>query len=236
MIQGNLDFGDPIDDNYEVDDTKYCIQCGKEEPKFNSYCAECDNSLRKERRDKYRKLNLDPNKTWDITYKKLCPKCKLTLNAEAYFDKKYSEKDGYNPKCITCEREYKQSIPTRYRSIKAGAKSRSLDFNISIEDTSGLLLSDCYYCGKPSKEGIKIHGLDRVDNSKGYHLDNVVTCCEQCNMAKHAYTQEEFIDMCKRVTERHTTYEKSNLEWIKVYLEDSGVGEISKENFIDPIW
>ena len=28
-------------------------------------------------------------------------------------------------------------------------------------------------------------GLDRLDNSKGYVLDNVVPCCDKCNRLKH---------------------------------------------------
>ena len=153
-----------------------------------------------------------------------------------FFSRDLTCKDGYHSICIECRRVRKQIPRLKYRELKYAARLRNYEWTLELKDTSGLILSDCYYCGKPSQEGIKIHGLDRVENDRGYHLDNVVPCCYDCNIAKHANTQEDFIEMCKRVAERHTTYEKSNVEWTKVYLEDSGVGEIIKENFIDPIW
>jgi len=48
-----------------------------------------------------------------------------------------------------------------------------------------------------------INGLDRVDSSKGYIKDNVVTCCENCNRAKLDLTQQEFFAMIKSIYENH---------------------------------
>lgn len=64
----------------------------------------------------------------------------------------------------------------------------------------------CIYCGHD--ENI---GLDRVDNSKGHTLDNVVTCCYLCNMTRNNYyTFEEFkligsaIKQIRRMRIKHT--------------------------------
>lgn len=236
MMQEDLNFDDP-----------HCIKCGdtlkvgvnwKENRKRNSCytCIDCDIQQVKRRSRGYKKINTDPNKVWDPEYLKTCIKCKRTQKAEEHHRKNMSKKDGYQNTCKSCDQKYHQTPSTKHDHMKRGAKRRKYEWSLEPEDTSGLILSDCYYCGKPSKEGIKLHGLDRVENDRGYHLDNVVPCCYECNIAKATQTQEDFIEMCKRVADRHTTYEKSNLEWIKVYLEDSGVGEIIKENFIDPIW
>jgi len=238
MMQENLDFDAPL----EKQERFYCVRC--DQPLYDrnwalgnrkiqyKICKFCDREKRKEFRKNHVKANTDPNKVWDTEYIKKCCYCKKKKNAELNFNKEYVQKDGYSSYCNDC----KQSPKLKMKSLKAGAKKRGYEWDLELKDTSGLILSDCYYCGKPSQEGIKVHGLDRVKNDRGYHLDNVVPCCYDCNIAKHANTQEDFIEMCKRVAERHSTYEKSNVEWTKVYLEDSGVGEIIKENFIDPIW
>ena len=245
MMQGEIDFDDPIEDEVQDTDTPHCRACGTElnDHTWNRYarkrksriCKMCESNASAQNRKRYLKENTRPDKVWDPEYTKVCPNCEKEKKAE-FFQRKPSEKDGYGSWCIKCEKVRKQKPRYKYTTLRRGAQKRNYEWNLTPEDTSGLLLSDCYYCGKPSVEGVKIHGLDRIDNNKGYHLDNVVPCCEQCNIAKHANTKEDFIEMCKRVAQRHTTYEKSNMEWIKVYLEDSGVGEISKENFIDPIW
>lgn len=43
------------------------------------------------------------------------------------------------------------------------------------------------------------NGLDRIDSSKNHSLDNVVTCCHQCNWAKSNSTTDEFLEMIRLV-------------------------------------
>ena len=43
------------------------------------------------------------------------------------------------------------------------------------------------------------NGIDRVDNTRGYTLDNVVPCCFKCNRAKDTMTKEEFLEWVGRV-------------------------------------
>jgi hypothetical protein len=88
------------------------------------------------------------------------------------------------------------------------------DGDITAENFYKLSQQNCYYCGSvpsnkaTSKNGTPFiyNGLDRVDSSKTHMLNNVVTCCKQCNYAKLDYTQEEFLDMCRRVAEKHPKY------------------------------
>ena len=245
MMQGEMNFDDPIEEEVQETDTRHCKECGTELNDSNWFrsarkkkwrlCMECNRRDAKERRDKNIERNTRPDKVWDPEYTKVCPNCEKEKKAE-FFQRKPSEKDGYGSWCTKCEEERKQKPRYRYTTLKRGARVRNYEWNLTPEDTSGLLLSDCYYCGKPSVEGVKIHGLDRIDNSRGYHLDNVVPCCEQCNRAKLADTKEDFIDMCKRVADRHSTYEKSNIESIKIYLENKDLGEFMKENFDYPVW
>jgi len=52
-----------------------------------------------------------------------------------------------------------------------------------------LINRPCFYCGQ--KNDTK--GLDRVDNNKGYLIENVVSCCQQCNLMKRDMSVNDFI-------------------------------------------
>lgn len=43
------------------------------------------------------------------------------------------------------------------------------------------------------------NGIDRIDNNKGYTIDNVVPCCKMCNQAKNDYTLQEFQDWVEKI-------------------------------------
>jgi len=57
----------------------------------------------------------------------------------------------------------------------------------------------CYYCG----DNIETIGLDRLNNTKGYSLDNIVSCCTPCNMMKNNNTEDDFIARCKKIAKLH---------------------------------
>ena len=75
------------------------------------------------------------------------------------------------------------------------AADRGYPFALTRDEFKQITQMDCYYCGAPPSKVKKIknghgeyiyNGVDRVDNSKGYSLDNSVTCCNACNVAKNA--------------------------------------------------
>ncbi len=78
-----------------------------------------------------------------------------------------------------------------YNTYKSGASTRNLIFNLTKEQLLDISLKNCYYCNiepkmisKTKGGSIVYNGIDRVDNSKGYELDNVVPCCWDCNISK----------------------------------------------------
>ena len=96
-------------------------------------------------------------------------------------------------------------------NYKNGAKTRRLKYNLTEEQFKEITQQDCYYCGaEPNNKsehkghnGIYIYnGLDRIDNKKGYTIDNVVPCCWICNIAKHNLTLQEFKDWIRKVYKR----------------------------------
>lgn len=90
-----------------------------------------------------------------------------------------------------------------YNSYKSGAKNRGYSFELSVEQFKEGCSKECHYCGrvgattrnrnsKHKEVSLSYNGLDRFDNSKGYELSNVVTCCSDCNYAKGQKSFNEF--------------------------------------------
>lgn len=123
--------------------------------------------------------------------------------------------------CLDMERKYAQfedETPWRqvYSNYVRRAKKKNIALTIAYDEFRKLITQNCYYCGaEPSgyyekkyrsrKDGrahqtIRYNGLDRVDNSKGYELDNVVPCCKHCNTMKGALSVEEFRSWVMRVS------------------------------------
>lgn len=69
------------------------------------------------------------------------------------------------------------------------AKNGNKEWNISFNDFQKLITTPCYYCknnlGSLSKNCGS--GLDRINNDKGYTLDNVIPCCYVCNSRRNKY-------------------------------------------------
>jgi hypothetical protein len=92
-----------------------------------------------------------------------------------------------------------------YKRYKSNAKKRNLEFNFNKEEFRKFLFADCFYCGVNPLPGrirkkdychkekiLNYNGIDRIDSSKSYSIDNCVTCCKICNLAKQAMTIAEF--------------------------------------------
>jgi len=83
----------------------------------------------------------------------------------------------------------------RMIQYRSGAKKRHIDFQLTYEQFMGLWQSPCYYC----QDSIQTIGIDRVDNNKGYILENIVACCSLCNKMKMILAQQPFIEHCKKI-------------------------------------
>jgi hypothetical protein len=75
-----------------------------------------------------------------------------------------------------------------------------------------LTQSNCFYCGlEPSNKYLSheklyngayiYNGIDRLDNSIGYILENCVACCEWCNKSKNKRSLEEFREWAEKFIE-----------------------------------
>lgn len=70
--------------------------------------------------------------------------------------------------------------------------------DITIEwMVENIFKSKCVYCGDTCRLG-----CDRIDNTKGHTMDNVVPCCIECNQARNnKFTHEEMFTLGKAIAE-----------------------------------
>lgn len=97
-----------------------------------------------------------------------------------------------------------------YDNYKHSAKRRSLPWLLTVEEAKKLFTSNCYYCGVEPKQvytrkwstgNYTYNGIDRLDNHMGYLVENCVSCCGCCNVAKHMMPKQEFLDWIEKVYE-----------------------------------
>lgn len=86
----------------------------------------------------------------------------------------------------------------RYISYLCCARKRNIEFNLSKNEFTYLVLQKCNYCNSKGEGyyGIGAGGIDRVDSTKDYNVNNCVPCCYTCNVMKLNYTKESFLNKC----------------------------------------
>ena len=89
------------------------------------------------------------------------------------------------PKELSKHDRYARTFAGRYRRLKHAADKRGLAFDITLDGYVELIAKAvCTYCN--GSLGAVGYGLDRMDNSKGYVMGNVIPCCGTCNEIKGA--------------------------------------------------
>lgn len=141
--------------------------------------------------------------------------CKCTCGIEKEFLSS-NLNQGYTTSCgcTTRQRHGQVSYNSIYQAYKRGARDRNYEFNLDINKFIEIISKNCFYCNsspKPHNHYLRkksnkirakfetfeeawvyINGIDRIDNTKGYIIDNVVPCCSICNMAKNDLSLDEF--------------------------------------------
>ncbi|MFA7168980.1 MAG: hypothetical protein WC096_08765 [Sphaerochaetaceae bacterium] len=87
-----------------------------------------------------------------------------------------------------------RAIHDRYSIYKQNAKRRGIAFDISLEVFSSLVSKPCVYCGANERIGI-----DRINSSLGYSVENCEPCCADCNYAKRDMDKETFLNLIARI-------------------------------------
>ena len=129
----------------------------------------------------YRENNKENAKVYQIEWRK------NNKEAIAEMSKKNRKENEVHIK--TQKKIYYKLPPGKFQQYRGQAKSRGIFFNLSFDEFMMFFWKkDCYYCGS----SIETVGIDRVDNNRGYEIDNCVSCCITCNKAKNKMPQEDF--------------------------------------------
>ncbi len=162
---------------------------------------------------------------------KICTKCKVLKYITEYYGKKklldYC-KPCHKDSVRKSQKKYAQRIKNYlkttqkfpnliYSRKRANAKQQNLSFTISKEDFIewyGNQTLICHYCGLDPEDFVKTGdkfitnklnlSVDRVDNSLGYDLSNIVLCCNRCNSIKgNFFSYEEMKAIGFRYVRKH---------------------------------
>jgi len=104
-----------------------------------------------------------------------------------------------------------RNLMSRY---KLHAKEKNVEFKLTTEQCNTFFKLPCHYCGKTPQQIKKVrrkynitfyiyNGIDAVDNTKDYTVDNVVTACGTCNKAKNNQSVIDFFEWVKTIYKLH---------------------------------
>ena len=105
-----------------------------------------------------------------------------------------------------------------FNKFEKNAIKRKIDFDITIDDVLKVYLDQGKVC---SLSGIPIGwtmvekshniSIDRIDSKKGYSRDNIQLVYPKINMMKFTYSQDEFIDLCRLVSNNTMSLEEEEM-------------------------
>lgn len=133
---------------------------------------------------KREKHNLATKRWYQKNKKKVARACKKRRKADP---------EAHNDRM----RLWKQTPKGRFMDYRRGAKQTDRPFELTFEQFLTFWQQPCIY-GCP----IETVGLDRVDSSKGYTLDNLVPMCFGHNSLKSNKTLAEFENLCVLVAKK----------------------------------
>jgi hypothetical protein len=99
---------------------------------------------------------------------------------------------------------YSSKSTPNYKSYAKSANSRCITFCLSETEFADIIKKPCYLCGLAVSETNK-NGIDRVNNSLGYQLENCRACCGHCNLLKRDMAYDDLADKAARITQSYSS-------------------------------
>ena len=124
----------------------------------------------KERYTKYRSENSEHHKELQRKWRESNPD-----KVRQYEMNRKEQKKAYNSNRKGNIRQRASSLKGNYTNTD---RKKGFETDITIDFIIEKMNDGCLYCGE--KDIMKL-GLDRIDNTKGHTMDNVVCACAKCN-------------------------------------------------------
>lgn len=94
---------------------------------------------------------------------------------------------------------------TLYLKYKRRANVNNWSFKISEKEFKIMTqINQCHICGRYSDKN-HCNGVDRIDNNRGYDLDNCKSCCGDCNYMKNNIEHSDFLLHCALIAYNNKT-------------------------------
>ena len=119
-----------------------------------------------------------------------------------------------------------------YNSYKKRAESKNLPFEITKNEFTHMINSNCYYCDaepRQCSDSIR-NGIDRINNEVGYISGNSVTCCTTCNMIKRDIRHDDFLRHIEKIYLDNEKYKKMNPMEVLLFMIKRG--RLATPNYI----
>lgn len=202
-------------------------------------CPEC---LEKEReQDKAKRAAVSDE---IVDGKKQCSDCFKFKPIEEYSDtkrckpcrekdiKQYKKRDkehvneiqriaSQKPERKAVKNEWVKANPKKIALKEVNKRNRNYEgtTNLTKEQFETIVKQPCYYCGIMQEKGF--NGIDRMDSTKGYEIDNCVSCCTDCNMMKGAVDNITFIQRVEHIL-THNSMLKDGTKYPDAFANQSG--------------
>jgi len=116
-------------------------------------------------------------------------------NPDKWQDMVRKSKIFHREDIVEREKRYRKTLQGKYKSLRNSAKQRNYKLELSFKQFCEVIDNPCVYCGE-TEERI---GVDRIDNSVGYTLENSAPCCKICNFMKRAMSVDDFLNHIKKI-------------------------------------
>lgn len=163
--------------------------------KSGGYRRECKACRSNRRKERVKSVQRDENPI--VPTKHACLHCGRTVIDGATFTlRKDCVKTVFKGTCVECNRIWHEDH--RVELIRKKAHSRNIYFDDSkMNEFKRLVEQPCHYCGYNEKKS----GLNRLDSSKGYLIDNVVPSCIICNLMRGPVKYNVFLKNVQTIVE-----------------------------------
>lgn len=104
--------------------------------------------------------------------------------------------EGYTQSCGCAGMKKPQKNPETklFQYYKRTAKKNGENFKLTKTEFLDIVGEPCYFCGVEPTAGV-----NALDPSLGYVVDNVVSCCGDCRVAKNSKTLKDFTGWLQRI-------------------------------------